>query len=290
MSIDIKVIAPSSKSSDTLDLLYSAKQRLKQYNINLIFSSDIFLGAELPFFAASIKTMKQDFINAITSSRYNIIWAARGGYGAANIAEECIDIKPSSKEKILIGFSDITAMHILFNQFYYLPTVHGPVVSSFEKNNMNFTIFENIFRKKESKYNLQKINNKTYSELAGKLIGGNLKVLCTLIGTNLHPNFDGKILLLEDVNEPSYSIHRNLMHMKKAGLLENLKAIIFAEFTESDHFVEQTLQNFIDNNLPKLPAFRVRNIGHVENNLPIILGSYSSIRDLTLTVANPFQL
>ena len=108
-----------------------AKNRLldtiKLYNdngFNCIYDESIFLKSKLGYFAAPREKRLEQLKNAILDPEVKIIAAFRGGYGSTEIVFDCLDIEPTTP-KTLIGFSDITALHFLFNQKYKLPTIHG---------------------------------------------------------------------------------------------------------------------------------------------------------------------
>ncbi len=288
-NLKIKIIAPSSRAPDSEEILLQGKQRFLDQNIDLIYSSNIFLNPELPFFAASYENRKTDLINAITSPNYDIIWAARGGYGAGNLIEDCLKINPSPNNKPIIGFSDTTALHILFNQYYKIPTIHGEGIYSFIKKNHEATLFKEILSGKSVKYELTPVAHVDCKrEINAELTGGNLTIITTLIGTKLHPDFEGKILLLEDVNEKGYKIHRSLMQMKLSGVLDGISAIVFGDFLQGDEHMFQAIENFCETQI-NIPCFYIKNIGHGEKNLPIVFGSPARISSNMLEVTSPFK-
>ncbi len=104
----------------------------------------------------------------------------------------------------------------------------------------------------------------------GKIIGGNLAVLQTMIGTSLHPETTGKILFLEDCNEPGYKIARMLNHLEQAGLIDDVKCILFGEFTGGDEHKDYAIRDFISRHTV-LPIFSIP-CGHGEINHPLLLG------------------
>lgn len=286
--MNIRVIAPSSKKKDISDIIDKFIHKAKNINLQITYDKKIFENNRLPFFASSEENIFKDLRDAILDKNNNILWAARGGYGAANHVQNLLDVVPSGS-KTIIGFSDITALHILFNQYYNIPTIHAPVITSFIENNNSFNDIINLLNGSEGVYEINPVNNISENlVLNSSLHGGNLAVITTLIGTKIHPNFDDKILILEDVNEKGYQIHRNLMHLKNAGLLQKIKALILGEFTLGDDIVENTILDFIENEID-VPVFRMNNFGHVPNNLPIILGSEVIIKNNKLHVKSPFN-
>lgn len=289
--LNIKLIAPASKFADSFKMVRDAKSSLRDQGLNLIFRDDIFSDAELPFLAAKKSIIIEDLASSFASKDYQILWAARGGYGSANILHELALQNIDYSNKALIGFSDITALHIYLNQYHDIPTIHGPTLSNFIQDKLKFDIFKQILSGATMEYHLAKINDndKASDVIESKILGGNLTVLTTLIGTEFAPNFTGKIILLEDVNEKSYQIHRHLMHMKNAKLFNGAAAIIFGEFTNSDKDAELVLKHFCASEVD-IPCFMIENIGHVPNNRPIVLGHKATINHKTLLVTSPFHI
>lgn len=282
----IKIIAPSSKSQNLPDLLKEAEIILSEKDIKLIYRTDLFSGHNLSFFAASDQIRIDDLKDALTSPEHSITWAARGGYGAANLLAEVSKVKPLAN-KILIGFSDITALHVLMNQYFKLPSIHGPVLSQFINKKYDFSIFESILSAKVQEYSVKPINNCIYNKIDSEVMGGNLTVLESMIGSDFHPEFSNKILLLEEINESPYRVHRSLMHLKNAHMLDKVKAIIFGDFIHSEN-CDLAIEHFCKHEV-SVPCFRIQGIGHGDINDPIVLGANSSIENHILSVQSPFK-
>ena len=286
--LKIKVIAPASKTEDIVSIIEKLKLKLHNEDIELIFDESIFGNDTLPFFANSKQRRGLDLLESIQAEDYKIIWAARGGYGSGGLIEQCLNIFPS-KQKILIGFSDITALHLLFNQHYKMPTIHGPVITSFVKNDDNFNEFRSILSGLPQIYNLRPLFQEYSEEILGEIAGGNLTILTTLIGTKLSPILKDKILLLEDVNEKGYQVHRHLMHLKQSGSLNGVCAIIFGDFSLSDKNLHIAIEDFCRYEID-IPAFYVDSIGHGKINKPIVMGAMSQIVGNTIKVDSPFHM
>ena len=171
----------------------------------------------------------EDLILFFNDPEIKAIFCSRGGYGMHRILDKIPDLPP----KIFVGFSDITA---LLNNLSFV-TFHGPLVASdFGKEKVdpytegifwkaltnNIKIFPNIYEYHCIKPGIAE----------GELIGGNLSIICALLGTPYSLDFRGKILLLEDVGEPLYKIDRMLAQLRLAGVFKQVAGILFAEFTD----------------------------------------------------------
>jgi len=111
-----------------------------------------------------------------------------------------------------------------------------------------------------------------------------------MIGTKLAPDTKDKILIVEDINEKAYHVHRHLVHLKNAGLLNAVKAVIFGSLTNSDEHVNAAIKHFCEFHIPHVQAFRAENIGHGKVNTPFILGYKASIIGNNFEQKSPFSL
>ncbi|WP_316354100.1 S66 peptidase family protein [Candidatus Trichorickettsia mobilis] len=286
----VAIIAPASKCDEAEEKLNKAQKLLSSQGLKSIFFPDIFSGDIFPFFAANKNIRLKNLQQALLHPDVKIIWAFRGGYGCSQIIFDCLDLSPVGT-KILIGYSDITALHSLFNQHYKIPTLHASVLTSvLSKQQHDFDLIMNALAGGEIKIKLEPVNVLDHHDVSGEIIGGNLTVFCNLLGTKLHPVTNDKILLLEDVNESAYRIHRYLVHLKNAGIFDSLKAVIFADFIHKDQDIQQTIQHFCFSEINNIPAYHAGGIGHGIVNYPVVLGELAWIKDQQLTVKNPFRL
>lgn len=271
----VRIIAPSSKCIDSNIKLNQAIELLTSHGFEVNHSEHLFSDATLPYYANDKRHRLEDLRDAILSDD-DIIWAFRGGYGAAELVEDCMDLASQPlKKKVLIGFSDITAIHVLFNQTFNMPSLHASVLTSLlGDQSHHIDDITKILHGEKHILRLTPANELAKSaRIEGKIIGGNLCVLQTMIGTKLHPNTDDKIILIEDIAEPGYKIARMINHFKNAGLFNSPKGIILGDFTSAgeNHYIDETIASFIGEH-PELPIYRL-NSGHGHINHPVILGA-----------------
>jgi muramoyltetrapeptide carboxypeptidase len=190
---------------------------------------------------------------------------------------------------VLLGYSDITALHSALLSQAGLVSFHGPIGSG-SWNSFNADQFRRMFFGRElMEYRnlsdpgdeLVPRENRTMpirgGIARGELAGGNLSVLSALAGSRYLPDFRGKILFLEDVGEAPYRIDRMLTTLKLAGVLDRIAGFIFgqcSECTPGDGFgsltVPQILEDFIG---PlKVPAYRGAMIGHIRRQFIVPVG------------------
>ena len=203
-------------------------------------------GDKKAYLAGKDQDRLSDLINFFIDDEIKAIICSRGGYGTFRLLEK-IDWEIIRKNpKIFVGYSDITALLNNFVEKSGIIAFHGPLaLSDFGEREVNKYTEENFWKiiegNAEIPYNFEKSLNYECiisGKAQGELMGGNLAVLCGLLGTPYFPDLKGKILLLEDIGEPLYKIDRMLMQLKLPGIFEKVSGILFGEFTsvvESDN-------------------------------------------------------
>ena len=232
----IGIIAPASNAS-TPEEIYKATETAKYFGLVPVFGENLMSGDG--YKTRSVQGRIDDLHSMFVNKNINAIMCIRGGYGSSSLLDK-IDYDLIKKNpKIFIGYSDITALHIAIHQITGLITFHGPVMlSSFS----DYTI--NYFRK--ALFDLRPIglinnpgstkirNNNPIHTISsgiaeGKLVGGNLSLISSLMGTKYELNCNNKILFLEDVGEKPYSLHRMLTQLKQSGKLDNANGVIIGK-------------------------------------------------------------
>ncbi len=246
-------------------------------------------------FAGTDEERAGDLQRALNSKAKAILFA-RGGYGTVRIVD-AIDWKRFVKNpKWLIGFSDLTVLHSHVHRHYNIQTMHGPMalnISNLSSSCLNVykeTLFGGALRYSSSKQqpHLEKLNRK--GKAKGRLIGGNLSLIYSILGSSSDIDMDGKILFLEDLDEYLYHIDRMMMNLKRNGKLKNLAGLIVGGMTEmKDNPIPfgKTAEEIIyeavaEYSYPVVYGFPA---GHIPNNYPLILGS-----EATLNVSDKMEL
>ncbi len=212
------------------------------------------------------------------------IFAIRGGWGCARLLPLLDWDLIRAHPKLLIGYSDITALHLAFARKAGFPTIHAPNASG----RWLKTSWESLWRLAftgempllgDDPPADRPITTVTPGLARGQLIGGNLTVLSTLMGTPWLPDLDGAVLFLEDVAEAEYRIDRMFSQLALSGVLERLSGVIFGQCTRCSagvsDYIGFTLPQIFDQYLAPLgiPAFYGANIGHVSNQLSLPVGT-----------------
>jgi muramoyltetrapeptide carboxypeptidase len=215
------------------------------------------------------------------------VFAVRGGWGAARILPLLDWDAIRNRPKLLIGYSDVTALHLAFAGRAGYATIHGGnASSSWQKQSweslwrLAFAGEAPVLGGAQTEAETGRIGRTIRGGTArGRLLGGNLTILSTLMGTGWLPEMDGAILFVEDTNEAEYRIDRMLQQLRLAGVLGRLNGVIFGQCTscrtDAPDYAGFTLDQVIDQYLGPLgiPAFTGGDIGHVANQLSLPSGA-----------------
>jgi muramoyltetrapeptide carboxypeptidase len=216
------------------------------------------------------------------------VWGVRGGYGAIRIIQRLQALKPPAHPKLVIGYSDFTTLHQLLNLFWRWPSLHGPFLDRLggtnvrdeDRRELDAVLFHgaphSVFA------NLAPLNAQARRRqlISGRLTGGNLTVLQSTLGTPLQRRPSG-ILFLEDVGERGYRIDRVLEHLRQAGVLRNLKAIVLGTFLggaepDGSNLGLAVLERFAQTlSIPVLSGIEA---GHGQGQRPVFLNTRAELR------------
>lgn len=235
--------------------------------------------AQNNYFAGSDTLRAKDFQHALDDPNIKAIIAGRGGYGCVRIIDQINFDTFVKKPKWIVGFSDLTVIlnHIQHN--FNIPTIHGQMVKSFlSATPASLQSLHDILFGLESSIHYtstHSLNREGHAK--GILIGGNLAILQSILASPSDPQYDNKILFIEDVGESYYNIDRMLWTLKRANKLSNLKGLIVGSFTELKDSIPSyghTVEEIIYEKVKELDfpiAFECP-AGHIENNHALIIG------------------
>ena len=227
------------------------------------------------------------------------IVAARGGYGCTRILP-LLDYNLIEKNpKVLLGYSDITALHMAIYSKTGLVSFHGPVgISTFNEytvsNLKNILLYslENLtlYNAEDDEHN----NSNSFTIISGKssgrLIGGNLSLMVSLIGTPYDFDPSGKLIFIEEIGEQPYRIDRMLIQMIEAGKFEKASGIILGEFVDCEpgkndlnsFSLKEVLYNCLYN--LNVPVIYGMSFGHIKNKLTLPIGINAELNSISQTI------
>ncbi len=244
-------------------------------------------------YAGTVAQRLDDLHGMFRDHEVKAIWAARGGSGCSGLLPGIRYDLIRQHPKILIGYSDITALHLAIHRMTGLVTFHGPVAPS-TQNDYALTQLAAVLMEPRAQTEINmSIENKrreiTQPEFTlrtlragvatGRLIGGNLSVLAALIGTPYAAQFKNNLVFLEDVHEPPYKVDRMLTQLdqQQHDALSQAAGVILGVFTKANSPVGDatlTLDEVIDDHLAALPIPAVYgySFGHIPHQFTIPYG------------------
>lgn len=221
--------------------------------------------------------------DALEAKDSKIVWCLRGGYGSNRLLPLLDKVKRPQQQKLLVGISDITSLHVYFEQKWKWPTFHaslldrmgsGKVPPKIEKETMDllFGKTTSVEFKKLKAMNPAAMKLKT---VKSSVVGGNLIVLQSTLGTPYQLNTDGKILFIEDLGERGYRVDRVLEHFDQAGLFKKCKGLVIGEFLGGQESNGKTLWPQVFKSWAErldIPVFSGMEAGHgvIQRPLPLL--------------------
>ena len=265
----IALVAPARKISR--DEITTAVSWIENHNFVAVYDDRLF--AEYHQLAGDDDFRAGVLQHYLDCDDIDAIVCARGGYGTIRIIDK-LDFKKFAKHpKWIVGYSDATVLHAKMQQLGY-QSIHGTMAINFANNTKE--ALESLFNALTGKWNAVEAHGRTPLQDV-PIVGGNLSVLYSMLGSDIFPDTDGKILFIEDLDEYLYHIDRMMMGLKRAGKLANLKALLVGAFTDMhDNAVPfgMTAKEIIYEKVKEYgyPVIWDYPAGHIDNNLALVLG------------------
>jgi muramoyltetrapeptide carboxypeptidase len=269
----VRVVAPSSPF-DAEDARRGIERLRERYQV----THDAGLFERHGYLAGDDARRARELLDAIEDPSVHAILAARGGYGATRLLPQLPVTLVAHNPKLLIGFSDITALHALWARAE-LGSIHGPMAAVLGRSAE--PLITRFVRAIEGELpgpieNLAVLASGSARVARGRLAGGNLAVLSALVGTPYMPNLDGTVLFLEDIGERPYRVDRMLTSLLQSGALDGVIGIALGVFTNAEPGADGvSVQDVLTVCLSGLRVPFVSGVpaGHVDDNLELPLGS-----------------
>jgi muramoyltetrapeptide carboxypeptidase len=285
----VALIAPSTYVSSP-DALQLAKRTVEYFGLKWKLGRNV--GKRTGYLGGTVDERVADLHAAFTDPEVRAVFCTRGGYGAAMLLDRIDFALIRSHTKIFTGFSDITALHLGLHQQSGMVTFHGPTVladfSDYTLEHFRRALFDarplGVLRNPAEerpirpKHPLRTLQGRRGT---GALMGGNLTLISTTMGTPWEIQTDGKLLFLEDVDEQPYSMDRMLTQLRLAGKFRHIRGLILGQCQdcaprEFKPAFDNTfsLGEVYDNILGelKVPVLAGLTIGHTEDQLTLPLG------------------
>ena len=283
----VALVSPSAASEDSFNFQL-AQEAMEALGLKVKRGAN--LAARRGHLAGTDAQRAADLNAAFADREVKAILCARGGSGAARLLPLLDYATIRRNPKVLLGYSDITALHSALLSQAGLVTFHGPVGSG-SWNTFNADQFRRLFFQRElMDYRnvedrgdeLVQRRNRTRTITGGKaqgeLVGGNLAVLTGLAGSRYLPDFKGRILFLEDVSEQPYRVDRMFSTLKLMGALDAIAGFIFGECSDCDpgsgSYGSLTIHQILEDHIKPLgvPAYQGAMIGHIRQQFIVPVG------------------
>lgn len=254
---------------------------LESWGLEVVLGKTIGLG--LNQFAGTDAERRADLQQFFDDKEIKAVLAARGGYGTVRMMDGINYERFLQSTKWLIGFSDLTVLHGHLNGVLGVQSIHGTMAFSFGNNTQEAlnSLKDALFGGPlQYEFPVHPMNKN--GKMKGEIIGGNLSILYSMLGTNTPVLSSGKILFIEDLDEYLYHIDRMMMAMKRAGKLQNLVGLVVGGMTDmKDNKVpfgtspeEIILEHVEEYGYPVCFNFPA---GHISDNRAIVFGREVSI-------------
>lgn len=279
------------KKGDTIGIIAPASPP-NQENLQRSFSFLEELGVRIKmgqhvsdqygYLAGSDEDRLADLHRMFIDHEVKAIICAGGGYGTGRIAQQIDYSLMKRNPKIFWGYSDITFLHTAIRQKAGLVTFHGPMLASDigkkDVDSLSKECFNQLFEPMLLQYtnDISPLEVLVDGKASGEIIGGNLTLLASTIGTQFEVDTKGKLLLIEDINEEPRSIDRMLNQLHMAGKLQDASGFVIGDFNnciperELSLSLEEVIEHYI--HLANKPAIKGFKIGHCSPHISIPLG------------------
>ncbi|WP_263435114.1 MULTISPECIES: S66 peptidase family protein [Pacificimonas] len=308
---------PRLRPGDVVGLVEPAKFTPDRFQLNRVVDTIEAMGLKARlaphltdrygYLAGEDAARAADLTAMYADAEVRAVFAVRGGWGSARTLPyldwETIRANP----KLLVGYSDITSLHLAFQRVAGFPTLHAPIAAA-SWPAYSWEAFRSVaFEGATPVYSNPAPAEDRLARMAGshevlrpgrargRLIGGNLTVLTSLVGTPYLPDMSGAILFLEDVDEPPYRLDRMMTQLALAGILRAVAGVVFGQCTDctpgGESYGGFTVMQVLDQHLTPLgiPAFAGAQFGHVARQwtLPLGVEAEMDAQAGTLTLLEP---
>lgn len=269
----IALVAPARKIS--YDEISYAIEYIKERGFVPVYDERLFLSHNQ--FAGSDEERSSVMQYYLDASDIDAILCVRGGYGTVRIIDKLNFDKFMHNPKWIAGYSDVTVLHAKL-QSLGVESLHATMPINFSTNTRQSldTLFDALTGK-ELIYDYVRSSLDVKGESEGVLVGGNISVLYSILGSDIFPDTKDKILFLEDLDEYLYHIDRMMTAFARAGVFDNIKGMVVGGLTKMhDNAVpfgktaeEIILEKVIDKKIPVIFEFPA---GHIDDNRALVLG------------------
>ena len=230
------------------------------------------------YFSGTVQERLQDFQSALDNEEVKAILCARGGYGCVQLVDKLQWAGFLRSPKWIVGFSDVTVFHQKIVGFG-IKSIHGTMPLNFLKNSDEAlsTLYQSLIGDSNPIVATPNKNN-LLGKSTGKLVGGNLSILYSALGTDDQPDYSSSILFIEDLAEQLYHIDRMFYAFGKAGILDKINGLVVGGMTnlqDTEVPFGRSLQEIILSHFQyrKIPICFGFPVGHIDDNRALVHGA-----------------
>ena len=284
-------IPPSLQKGDTIAILSTARKNiddnlkpaidlLHSWGLEVVIGKTI--GLDNNQLAGTDAERAADFQQQLHNPNIKAIWCVRGGYGTVRMIDLLDFTKFKQSPKWIVGFSDVTVIHSYINNLN-IATIHGamPITVGKASTESIESLRKSLFGESLN-YEIPFDAANRLGNAKGEIVGGNLSILYSLMGSNAQIDCKGKILFIEDLDEYLYHIDRMMMSLKRCGCFDGLNGLIVGTMTKmkdndipwgknANQIIEDVTKGYSFPVLYNFPA------GHFRDNRALIFGKQVSL-------------
>ena len=284
-------IPPSLQKGDTIAIVSTARKNiddnlkpaidlLHSWGLEVVIGKTI--GLDNNQLAGTDAERAADFQQQLDNPNIKAIWCVRGGYGTVRMIDLLDFTKFKQSPKWIVGFSDVTVIHSYINNLN-IATIHGAMPITVGKASVESieSLRKSLFGESLN-YEIPFDAANRLGNTKGEIVGGNLSILYSLMGSNAQIDCKGKILFIEDLDEYLYHIDRMMMSLKRCGCFEDLNGLIVGTMTKmkdndipwgknANQIIEDVTKGYSFPVLYNFPA------GHFRDNRALIFGKQVSL-------------
>lgn len=285
-NMKIRIVSPA-KAIDQAKIDFAVKY-LRSFEFSVEVSEHA--AGQFNYFSGTDEERLSDFQQALDDDSVDVILCSRGGYGCIRILDRLDWSAFERSPKLICGYSDVTVFHNYITAVLGKESMHSTAPLNFGENTSDsLESLVNVLNGQENKYVIDGHRLNREGTVKALVVGGNLAIIYSLIGTDADINTEGKILIIEDIGEAIYSVDRMMWSLKKSGKLDKLVGLIVGGMTnmkDSEVPFGQSVEQVIAEAVSEydFPLCFNFPFGHIEDNRAVILG-----RSATLTVGDKVE-
>ncbi|MGO9482877.1 MAG: S66 peptidase family protein [Candidatus Kryptoniota bacterium] len=284
----ISIVSPASAPRDS-NKIHKGVTYFESLGYRVTISKNVF--DVNGYLAGTDEERAEDINQAFADKNVKAIICSRGGYGTPRILDKIDYGIIGRNPKIFVGYSDITALQLAILKKTGLVTFSGPMMAVEFGGNVDLYTEQMFFAMLTQRNKIGVLRSHKDSRFSfkgkkksqGRLVGGNLSMITSILGTGYVPEFSGGVLLIEEVSEEPYSIDRMLTQLRLAGVLSKVSAFALGQFTncvaEEQNKPHRTLEQILNEDLFSSDKPAVSNIpyGHVPVKMTLPIGILASV-------------